>query len=444
MQNFKSAVNLEDAKTPDWLLNLRKRQWRLAQEQGLPTSKIEKWRYNKLKDFQKDYKSAKFVEFNSANQLADFIEKHSGLNQLSAIDILQLLQNSFANIVFVNGFFSEKLSKIPQELNLTQTQPNLATVKIENQNYPSLRFVEEKNQLEPLHLALLQNFINFSLEKSTQAPLIILHLNSDDENQATSTGWQLELKSGVTSEIIELELGSKTNLNLILRNIILQDKANLNLNLYNSTPSTSVNHSISYIKQEEKSQFNLQHLNLSEGWTRADFVVDLLGEKAETNASGVFFGKEKSELDLHFQVKHLAGKTNSKQLYKYILDDRATGIFNSGVFVARDSQKIDSMQRSANLLISDKAKMNAKPELEIYADDVKCAHGASTGTLDEEAMFALRTRGLNKEDAKNLLTLAFANQVLQEISNKNLRNLAEAKIYKDLGDLNYLDKELGD
>lgn len=438
MKNFEKVFAQVSAQAPDAFASLRASNWRLAQELGLPNQKLEKWKYNRIRELQKDYNGPDFINFSSSKDLSDFIKHSSNLDSLSATLVLKLLKNSYASLIFVNGFLAEKISQIPAHLELVQKEPNLAKTKIKNQNYPSLELVTKPNHLTPLHLALLQNSFKFNLKETTQAPLVILHINSQAQNQATSTAWEVELAEGVSSEIIELELGAATNLNLILRTLTLKKDVNLKMSLYNSTPKECANHSLFNLKQHQDSNFNLHHLNLSQGWTRADIGVDLLEENAQTKAAGVFFGKERGELDLHFQAKHLAGKTYSEQLYKYILDDRATGIFNSGVFVARDSQKIDSVQRSANLLVSDRAKMNAKPELEIYADDVKCAHGASTGSLDKEALFALGARGLAPEDAKNILTLAFANQVLQEVENKDLRSLVETKIYQEIGSFSEL------
>jgi Fe-S cluster assembly protein SufD len=121
-------------------------------------------------------------------------------------------------------------------------------------------------------------------------------------------------------------------------------------------------------------------------------------------------------VDNHTLANHNAPRTFSNENYKGILDDRAHGVFNGKVVVKRDSQQIEGFQSNANLLLSDRAHIDAKPELEIYADDVKCSHGTTTGQLDEEAVFALRTRGINEQTARGLLTLAFAGEVLDQVT----------------------------
>ena len=115
-------------------------------------------------------------------------------------------------------------------------------------------------------------------------------------------------------------------------------------------------------------------------------------------------------------MNHNAPLTFSNENYKGILDDRAHGVFNGKVYVKRDSQKIEGFQSNQNLLLSDRAQIDAKPELEIYADDVKCSHGTTTGQLDEDAIYALRTRGIDEATARGLLTLAFAGEVLEQVA----------------------------
>jgi Fe-S cluster assembly protein SufD len=121
-------------------------------------------------------------------------------------------------------------------------------------------------------------------------------------------------------------------------------------------------------------------------------------------------------VDNHTKVNHNAPLTFSRENYKGILDDRAHGVFNGRVYVKRDSQQIEGFQSNQNLLLSDRAHIDTKPELEIYADDVKCSYGTTTGQLNEEAIYALRTRGLDEQSARGLLTLAFAGEVLEAVA----------------------------
>ncbi|GIV58919.1 Fe-S cluster assembly protein SufD [Rhodocaloribacter litoris] len=145
------------------------------------------------------------------------------------------------------------------------------------------------------------------------------------------------------------------------------------------------------------------------------------GENCETHLLGLFLGKGKLHVDNHTLVDHARPRCFSNELFKGILDDQATGVFNGKVYVRPDAQQINAYQSNKSVLLSETAQMYSKPELEIYADDVKCSHGATTGQLDREALFYLRTRGLTAEQARKVLLLAFARDVIDEIRIEPLR-----------------------
>ncbi|WP_419307925.1 Fe-S cluster assembly protein SufD [Chromohalobacter israelensis] len=170
-----------------------------------------------------------------------------------------------------------------------------------------------------------------------------------------------------------------------------------------------------HVEQARDSRFTSFNLNLGGALVRTDLVTDLNAQGAEANYNGLFFVQGRQHVDNHTLVNHNAPQTFSNENYKGILNDRARGVFNGKVIVKRDSQQIEAYQNNANLLLSDRAEIDTKPELEIYADDVKCSHGTTTGQLDEEAVFALRTRGIDEQMARGLLTLAFAGEVMDQV-----------------------------
>jgi Fe-S cluster assembly protein SufD len=141
----------------------------------------------------------------------------------------------------------------------------------------------------------------------------------------------------------------------------------------------------------------------------------------ETHLLGLYVAQGEAHVDNHTTLDHAAEDCESNELYKGVLDDQAMGVFNGRVLVRRDSQRINAYQQSAAVLLSDDARNYAKPELEIYADDVKCSHGSATGQLDEEAMFYLRARGIGQKQAEALLLQAFAGEVLEAIKPEPLK-----------------------
>ncbi|NRB57729.1 MAG: Fe-S cluster assembly protein SufD, partial [Salinicola sp.] len=170
-----------------------------------------------------------------------------------------------------------------------------------------------------------------------------------------------------------------------------------------------------HVDQSRDSRFNSYNLNLGGALVRTDLVTDLNGEGAEAAYNGLFFVQGRQHVDNHTLVNHNSPRTFSNENYKGVLDDRAHGVFNGKVFVKQDAQQIEAYQNNANLLLSDRAEIDTKPELVIYADDVKCSHGATTGQLDEDAVYALRSRGIDEPMARALLTLAFVGEVMDKV-----------------------------
>jgi Fe-S cluster assembly protein SufD len=168
-------------------------------------------------------------------------------------------------------------------------------------------------------------------------------------------------------------------------------------------------------------RFTINTLTIDGGWVRNALNIVLDGENIEANLNGFYMPRRKQFVDNHTRVDHRKPHCNSNELYKGVLNDQSTGVFNGKVYVQIDAQKTNAFQSCANILLSDDAQMNTKPELEIYADDVKCSHGTTTGQLDEEALFYLKSRGLGEANARRLLTSAFIGDVIAKIKNDAVR-----------------------
>jgi len=168
------------------------------------------------------------------------------------------------------------------------------------------------------------------------------------------------------------------------------------------------------ISQEKNSFFQINTMTLDGGLVRNNINISVDGENCETHMNGAIIAKGTTHVDNHTFVDHRVANCFSNENYKYVLEDKATGVFNGRVIVQQHAQKINAYQKNANILLSDFALMNSKPELEIYADDVKCSHGSTTGQLDEDAVFYLQARGISKEKAKKILVSAFINEITDE------------------------------
>ncbi|MDR1729666.1 MAG: Fe-S cluster assembly protein SufD [Prevotellaceae bacterium] len=189
-----------------------------------------------------------------------------------------------------------------------------------------------------------------------------------------------------------------------------------------STHNRMTNIGSLFIEQETSSNVLVNEITLQNGFTRNNIRVNLNGEHGETLLCGMAVGDKKQHIDNNTVVNHLTANCKSKELYKYILDDCATGVFSGKVLVAKNARKTAAFQNNKNICLSADAKMYSKPQLEIYADDVKCSHGATTGQIDENALFYLRSRGISEKEARMLLMLAFTNDVIENIRMDALRD----------------------
>lgn len=182
------------------------------------------------------------------------------------------------------------------------------------------------------------------------------------------------------------------------------------------------------VRLHEGARLRWVQLNGGAAWSRSALRADVLGRGAEVHIDGLTFARGSQHADQRVEVRHMAGETISSQLFKGILKDRARGVLNGKIYIARDAQKVDSRQLNHNLLLSTGAEADTKPELEIYADDVKANHGASIGRLDESKIFYLMSRGIKRAEARRMLAEAFIADILMKIESSELRDFADQRV----------------
>jgi Fe-S cluster assembly protein SufD len=201
--------------------------------------------------------------------------------------------------------------------------------------------------------------------------------------------------------------------------------ANAQLNYYQvqTESETSLHTHTITVEQARDSQFNSFTLDNGGGIVRTDLNTKLQAENARCQLHGIYLVKNKQHVDNHTNIEHLSPHTQSTELYKGIIADQARAVFNGRVYVAPHAQKVISEQHNKNLLLSKQTEIDTKPELEIYADDVQCAHGATVGQLDPDAIFYITTRGMSEDVAKQLLTQGFAREMLDYINNPEIKQL---------------------
>ena len=219
--------------------------------------------------------------------------------------------------------------------------------------------------------------------------------------------------------------------------VFIGRNARLDLCELEETHGLNVRLSQLFVKQEADSRFNHTTITLTNGLTRNSAHVSLEGEGAEVNMYGLAILDKKQHVENNTLVDHAVGRCNSNELYKYVLDDESKGVFSGKMLIRKDAQQTNSRQTNRNLCLTKSARMYAQPQLEIYADDVKCGHGSTVGQLDENALFYMQQRGIPADEAKHLLMFAFAGEVIDAIKLDALRERLHILVEKRFrGELN--------
>src|SRR5207302_721580 len=207
--------------------------------------------------------------------------------------------------------------------------------------------------------------------------------------------------------------------------IVVGDNADLDYYKVQEEGPEAFHMAVTQVQLGRAARFSSHAFNLGGLWTRNEINAVFTGEGAECTLNGLYRGAGRQMIDNHTFIDHAVPRCVSHELYKGVLDDKARGVFNGKIYVRQDAQKTDAKQTNKTLLLSEEATINTKPQLEIYADDVKCTHGATVGQLDDEALFYLRSRGIGREEARSLLTFAFANDVLSRVKIESIRQRLE-------------------
>ena len=256
---------------------------------------------------------------------------------------------------------------------------------------------------------------------------LLFHVNG--ENCFAPFRVFIHVKKGSSFKLIQQFTASGEHLfSLPIVEYLIEENARISCDKLQMENASSFLLCEDYSIQKRNSTVLLNTFSISGAWVRNNSSFLIEGENCETNLNGAYLLKDLQHLDNHTIVDHIAPHCNSNELYKGILSGKSTGVFNGKVFVRPNAQKISAFQSNANVLLSDDASVNSKPELEIYANDVKCSHGSTTGQLDEDAVFYLRARGLSEKSARSLITQAFIAEVVDKVEQKEVRDFIKNKL----------------
>lgn len=369
---------------------------------GFPTRRDEAWKY---------------LDLRSIVRTEYALPSGEGIDQVN-VDALALNHDSH-RLVFIDGQFVPSLSgldTLPEGVHLVPLSSALAAGDV-----PDDLFTLVDEQRTPF-TALNQAFVSDGIAVTLQAGCVVerpieLLFVSREQAVPVAIHPRVVVRAGRQSQITLLEhyvsYGDAANLTNVVTELQLEEGAHVSHYMLQEQGERDIRIGNLRAEQKHDAHFTSYALILGGALTRNDLCTELNGDNAQSDYWGLFFGQGRQLIDNHTVVNHNMPRTFSNENYKGILGDRARGVFNGRVYIKRDAQQVRGYQSNANLLLSDRAEIDTKPELEIYADDVQCSHGATTGQLDQDALFALRARGIDREMAKAMLTLAFAGEVLQ-------------------------------
>jgi len=393
------------------------------QDQRFPTRKDEDWKYTNVGPIIKSSYQQGEPSSIDASVMDECL--------FEGLDVIK--------IVFINGHLDTDLSAFED----TPEGVTLSTMKEALEDDAKSKLIEKLlsqksgtavNTFLPMNRAFAKHgfLIETEANKVIEKPFHFIYINtlSSDTHFAHP---QLFIDSKTSSELTVIESYHSINPDAVYFNntanyihVGKNAKVDHYRLQYESKSAFQINNTI--VTQERDSVYSNYAIDLGGKIVRNNLSTELLDSGTETNYYGVYLGLDKQHIDNQTFIDHAMPHCESNELYKGILSDKARGVFNGKVLVRQDAQKTNAFQQNSSLVLSNEAVMDAKPQLEIYADDVKCSHGATIGQLDENSIFYLKSRGLNEEGARNLLQKAFLGEVVAEFKIEAIKEKVLRKI----------------
>jgi len=431
--SFLAFENKVDIDTTSKVHDIRTEAFGAFESKGFPTKKDEEWKYTSLNAVLKhDYNVfPKAIPTLAYEQVKKFL-----LNETDCY-----------NLIFIDGVFSSFLSETTHD----GLDVCVMSAALEKPKYKMVidtyfnQLANKKNSLSDLNTAFSNEGAYIQIPKNIVVPKPIQIVNF-------STGTEKELLIQPRNLVI---VGENAHVQIVERHQSLTENNTLTnsvteifvktrgivdvYKMQNDRASASLIDS-TFVSQKRDSVASVHTFSFGGNLTRNNLEFYQEGTHCVSHLNGISILNEKQHVDNHTLVKHKAPNCESHEMYKGIYDDRATGVFNGKVIVEQAAQKINAFQQNNNIIVGDKASVNTKPQLEIFADDVKCSHGCTIGQLDESALFYMQQRGIPKKEAKALLMFAFSNDALRDVKipelkaqlNKIIAHKLDVKIGFDL------------
>jgi Fe-S cluster assembly protein SufD len=416
----------EKIDTHSELHELRSNAIKNFENKGFPTKKEEAWKYTSLNSILK-------------NDFSVFPKKENTI-EFKDVKKYFLHEIDTYKVVFIDGIFSSFLSSTTHEgldvclMSSALTKPKYKMIVDTYFN----QIANKEDSLTSLNTAfsLEGAYVNIPKSKVVEKPIEIIYFSTGNEAALMAQPRNLIIV-GENAHVQIVERHQSLNSNPVLTNsvteVFAQKRAIVDYYKVQNDVQTANLVDNTYIAQKQESRVSVHTFSFGGNITRNNLNFYHQGERIDSTLKGITIIGDKQHVDHYTLVQHATPNCESHQNYKTILNDSSTGVFNGKIFVEKEAQKTDAFQQNKNILIGDKATINAKPQLEIFADDVKCSHGCTIGQLDESAMFYMQQRGIPKKEAKALLMYAFTSEVTNSIKIPELKAKIARLIANKLG-----------
>jgi len=412
-----------------WLNQQRQTAIDVVGENGFPSTRHEAWKYTDVRSLLKR-------NFSVADETSSATLSETQLNEVRYTGL------ACHELIFVNGHFSADLSSA--DLNSSGGNVcSLASANDENkaliETYINQFARSEKHGFAALNGAFVVDggFIHVPANVEIELPIHLIFIaNSADKSFITHPRNLIVLGDNAKATVIESYVGfddAEYCTNTVTEIVTGQGSS---LEHYKLQQESSKSFHIGYLHAvcKKDSRLDSHSISLGAALTRNDIDTTLAGSGSHVGLNGFYMTGGDQHIDNHTRVDHSVPNTTSDETYRGVLNGKSRAVFNGKVVVHKEAQKTDAQQSNANLLLSNNAEIDTKPELEIYADDVKCTHGATVGQLDENMLFYLRSRAIDESTARSLLTFAFAEEVIKKINLEPVRHRLEHKVAGRLPD----------
>ncbi|MDR2026528.1 MAG: Fe-S cluster assembly protein SufD [Prevotellaceae bacterium] len=411
------AANLSENLFPCYINKFRDSAFDEIKNSGFPYLKQEKYKYTPLSDIFEG-------EYVPVNPCERKIPVEPDFSEIDAIKIYTV------NGVCVNNEIRSESGFVYGSLMLAARECEDIVEKYYN------RLADNTDLPVALNIATALSGVFVAVDPGvkTARPLMIINIYDSDANIFSQQHNLFVFGENSVAEIIEYNIGVP-DVSILTNNLsetVIKQNARVDFVCVHDNGLLSKHISSDYSRQYDGSSFNHSNIVIGGGLVRRNTEVHLSGKHCYSNLYGLVVAGDRQHVDNYTFINHAVPECQSNELYKSILDDKAVNVFNGRILVCPDAQKTVAFQSNKNVLLNTGAKIYTKPQLEIYADDVKCSHGATVGQLNEDALFYMQSRGINKSTAQLLLMSGFANEILDKIKNPELNEFILSRVERKI------------